>query len=207
MQIEKFVVGIISTNCYLVKNEESKEAVIIDPGACPDYLVKHIISEGLSVKAVLLTHGHFDHFMGIEDLLEHFQVPVYVHEDDQKLLNDIELNCSKRYTPGCVYKDAISVKDGDKLVLAGIEFDVIHTPGHTGGGVCYYVKERNVLFSGDTLFLNTIGRADLPTSDLAELLKAIKEKLLILPMDTIVYPGHGGETTIEHEKINNPYMK
>ena len=142
MKIEKFVTGIISTNCYLVRNEETKRAVIIDPAACPSYLMSHIKSEGLQVEAILLTHGHFDHIMGIDDFRKEFPVPVYVHEADQETLLDASLNQSMIYTNGYTFGGATSIRDGQTLDLAGYRFQVIHKPGHTPGGVCYYVEEE-----------------------------------------------------------------
>lgn len=207
MKVEKYAIGIISTNCYLVINKTSKEAIIIDPGACPDYLVKHIRSEGLTIKAVLLTHGHFDHILGLADLLKEFKVPVYAHEAEKVVLTDSRVNGSRSYTAGFEFHDAVYVKEGDILTLAGITFEVLHTPGHTCGGVCYYVREENVLFSGDTLFQASVGRTDMATGDTDTLLRSIREKLLVLPENTLVYPGHMGETTIAYEKRNNPYVQ
>lgn len=206
VKIEKFVIGIISTNCYLVINDDKKEAVVIDPGACPGYFADHIRSEGLTIKAVLLTHGHFDHILGLGKFLKEFDVPVYAHEAEKVLLTDGRVNGSRSYTAGYEFHNAVYVKDGDKLGLAGMEFEVLHTPGHTCGGVCYYVQKAGVLFSGDTLFQNSIGRTDMETGDTAALINSIREKLLVLPEDTVVYPGHMGETTIVHEKHNNPYI-
>jgi len=206
MKIEKFAVGIISTNCYLVVNEVAKEAVIIDPGGFPGYFTSHIKSEELIVKAVLLTHGHFDHILGLNDLLKEFPVPVYAHEAEEAVLSDCRVNGSRSYTAGYEFTDAVYVKDGEKLILAGMEFEVIYTPGHTCGGVCYYVRESGVLFCGDTLFQNSVGRTDMATGDTETLIMSIHNKLLPLPEDTVVYPGHMGETTIAHEKKYNPYL-
>ena len=206
MKIEKFVTGIISTNCYLVRDEETKRAVIIDPAACPSYLMSHIKSEGLQVEAILLTHGHFDHIMGIDDFRMEFPVPVYVHEADQETLLDASLNQSMIYTNGYTFGGATSIRDGQTLDLAGYRFQVIHTPGHTPGGVCYYVEEEKTLFSGDTLFQNSVGRTDFPNSSTSDLVRSVREKLLRLPEDVTVYPGHMGETTIGHEKIYNPFV-
>lgn len=206
MKVEKFVTGIISTNCYLVINEETKQAVIVDPAACPSYLVSHIKSEGLKVEAILLTHGHFDHIMGIDGFLNEFGVPVYVHEEDEECMKDPKLNQSSIYTAGYTFAEAQYLRDKQTLNLAGYEFEVIHTPGHTRGGCCYYVKSENVLFSGDTLFQNSIGRTDFINSSMADLVHSVKDKLFLLPDDTLVYPGHMGETKIGHEKKYNPYV-
>lgn len=206
MKIEKFVTGIISTNCYLAINEETKEAVVIDPAAYPAHLREYIKSEGIQITAILLTHGHFDHTMGIEDFLKEFDVPVYVHEEEEETMNSPQLNLSKSYTSGYTFSRAVYVKDGQVLTYAGYQFKVLHTPGHTSGGVCYYVEKEKVLFSGDTLFQNSVGRTDFPNSSMSDLVRGIQEKLMVLPEDVMVYPGHMGETTIGHEKKYNPFF-
>lgn len=206
MKVERFVTGIISTNCYLVSNEETKEAVVIDPAACPSYLMNHIKSEGLQLKAILLTHGHFDHIMGIDGFLAEFNMPVYVHAAEEALICDASLNESGTYGPGYTFTGATYLKATEVLHLAGIEFRVIYTPGHTSGGVCYYVEAEHTLFSGDTLFCASVGRTDFATSSMSALIRSIKEELLCLPEETIVYPGHMGATTIGDEKIHNPFI-
>ena len=206
MKVEKFVTGIISTNCYLVINEDTKQAVVIDPAACPSYLMSHIKSEELKVEAILLTHGHFDHIMGIDGFLSEFDVPVYVHEDDADAMEDPVLNQSSTYTSGYTFGKARYLRDRQTLELAGYTFQVIHTPGHTKGGCCYYVASEGVLFSGDTLFQNSVGRTDFVNSSTSDLVHSVREKLFLLPDDTMVYPGHMGETKIGHEKKYNPYV-
>lgn len=206
MKIEKFVIGIIGTNCYLAIREETKQAVIIDPAACPSYLVNHIKSEGLKVEAVLLTHGHFDHIMGIDEFRKVFPVPVYAHEKEKETLNDPSLNLSIHYTDGYTFQHAEYVKDEQILELAGFTFRVIHTPGHTPGGVCYYEGKEKVLFSGDTLFQNSVGRTDFPNSSMSDLVRSVREKLMCLPDEVKVYPGHMGETEIGYERNHNPFF-
>ena len=206
MKVEKFVTGIISTNCYLVINEDTKQAVVIDPAACPSYLMSHIKSEGLKIEAILLTHGHFDHIMGIDGFLSEFDVPVYVHEEDADAMEDPVLNQSSTYTSGYTFGKARYLRDRQTLELAGYTFQVIHTPGHTKGGCCYYVASEGVLFSGDTLFQNSVGRTDFVNSSTSDLVHSVREKWFLLPDDTMVYPGHMGETKIGHEKKYNPYV-
>ncbi|QDW75566.1 MBL fold metallo-hydrolase [Lachnospiraceae bacterium KGMB03038] len=206
MKIEKFVTGIISTNCYLVSNVETHQAVIVDPAAVPKALTEAVERDGLTVEAVLLTHGHFDHTMGLDALLKLWDVPVYVEEEDQEILTDPKLNLSSAYTAGFTFSDAQSVEDGQILSLAGFQFQVLHTPGHTRGGCCYYAASEQVLFSGDTLFQASVGRTDFPNSSTLDLLRSIREKLLPLPDETVVYPGHMGETTIGYERDHNPYL-
>jgi len=205
MKIETFVIGMVSTNCYLVINEETKETVVIDLGGSPDYFINHIKNEGLTVRAVLLTHGHFDHILGLPDFLKEFDVPVYAHQDELPLLADASLNLSASYTKGYTFTDVIAIQDEEVLQLAGMQFKAIHTAGHTNGGVCYYVEEEQVLFSGDTLFRASVGRSDFPTGDEAKLRCSVKEKLLTLPENVQVYSGHMEMTSIAYEKKHNPY--
>ena len=206
MKIEKVVTGIISTNCYLVSNVETHQAVIVDPAAVPKALTEAVERDGLTVEAVLLTHGHFDHTMGLDALLKLWDVPVYVEEEDQEILTGPKLNLSSAYTAGFTFSGAQSVEDGQILSLAGFQFQVLHTPGHTRGGCCYYAASEQVLFSGDTLFQASVGRTDFPNSSTLDLLRSIREKLLPLPDETVVYPGHMGETTIGYERDHNPYL-
>lgn len=207
MKIDRFVIGPVGTNCYIVRNEDTDECFVTDPAACPPELVGHIRREGLNVKAVLLTHGHFDHIMGLDDFLKEFPVPVYAFSEEKPLLESAELNSSlgmfgRPYT----FSGAEYVSDGQILHIAGFEIRVIHTPGHTAGGCCYYIPAENVLISGDTLFRASVGRTDLPTGSMGDLVRSVREKLFVLPEETKVYPGHMEETTIGYEKKYNPFV-
>ena len=206
MEITQFVIGMIGTNSYIVSREGTGECVLIDPAVYSEEMVSYIQRKGLHVQAILLTHGHFDHIMGIDGFLEVFPVPVYAHKEEALLLNDASSNASVSYGEAYTYSGAEYVEDGQKLYLAGILFEVLYTPGHTIGGCCYYVAEVDVVFSGDTLFANSVGRTDFPGSSSSSLISAIKDKLMTLPDDTRVYPGHMGETAIGHERKNNPFL-
>ena len=206
MKVERLLTGILSTNCYVAWNEQTKEAVIVDPAAYSKKLAEFLREEGLKPQAVLLTHGHFDHIMGLDALLEEYPVPVYVHGAEKGLIADPKTNLSLTYTNGYVFEDATYVTDGQKIAAAGVTFEVLFTPGHTSGGCCYYAETENMLFSGDTLFRCSVGRSDLPTGDETTLIRSIKEKLLVLPENTVVYPGHMAATTIQTEKTANPFL-
>lgn len=207
MKIEKIVTGIIGTNVYLVINEETKETVVIDPAYLPKTMKRLIAEQELKIKAILLTHGHFDHIMGIDQFeAEYGKLPVYVHEGDKETMVDPVLNQSSVYTNGYTYANAELIHEGQVLSIAGFDFKVIHTPGHTPGGACYYLEDEKVLFSGDTLFQRSVGRTDFVNSSTSDLIRGIKEKLFVLPDDVLVYPGHMGETKIGYEKEHNMYV-
>lgn len=206
MKINRFVIGPVGTNCYIVRNEESGECFLVDPADCPPELLRFIREEKLAVKAVLLTHGHFDHIMGLDGLLSEYPVPVYAHEDEKPILENADLNASSSmYGRGYTFSGAEYVSDGSRLEIAGMTAEVIATPGHTAGGCCYYFRKEKVLFSGDTLFCASVGRTDLPTGNGSRLIRSIREKLFILPDETRVFPGHMDETTIGYEKKYNPF--
>ena len=207
MKIGKFVLGPVWTNCYIVINEGNRECFVVDPATCPPEFVSYIKDAGLEVKAVLLTHGHFDHIMGLDGFLKEFSVPVYACEAEKELLESAQLNSSasmlgQPYT----FSGAEYVTNRQNLKIAGFEIQVIYTPGHTGGGCCYYIPAENVLFSGDTLFHGSIGRTDLPTGSMGQLVNSIRDRLFVLPDETKVYPGHMEETTIGYEKKYNPFI-
>lgn len=207
MKIEAMVLGDVRTNCYLLINEETKEALVVDPADRADVIVRKLIDEGLTLKAILLTHGHGDHILAVGDLKKQFGVKVYAAKEEEALLSDAAQNLSKAlFGIAVTVKPDILLEDGQEFEAAGIRLWMLHTPGHTPGGCCYYQEEEKVLFSGDTLFCGSIGRTDFPGGSLSELVRSVKEKLLVLPEDVKVYPGHEEMTTIGHEKRYNPYM-
>ena len=207
MKIQNFVLGMVGTNCYLVVNEEEKQCILIDPAVYSGEIAEQIRREGLDLRAILLTHGHFDHIMGIDGFRKEFpEIPVYAHREEEALLKDASMNASLEFGRQYTFSGAAYAEDGDVLDLAGMQFQVIHTPGHTIGGCCYYLQEEKVLFSGDTLFRESIGRTDLPTGNGGQLMRSIREKLFTLPEETAVYPGHMERTTIGDEKKYNPYF-
>lgn len=206
MKIEKFALSYLKTNCYLIVNEETKEIAIVDPATCPDYLLSHVRAQGYIPTAIYLTHAHFDHVMGIDDWVKEYHIPVYLHEDEKQILEDPSLNLSTMIGQNYSYNKVEVLKDQEHISIVGYDFRVIHTPGHTQGGCCYYCESEDVLFSGDTLFCQSVGRSDFPTGSMSTLVRSIREKLLCLPEDVMVYPGHEGTTCIADEKLHNPFI-
>ena len=207
MKVGKFVLGPVATNCYIGINEETKECFIVDPATCSPEFVSYIKNAGLTVKAVLLTHGHFDHIMGLDALLKEFSVPVYAHEAERDVLESEQLNSSASMLgQPYSFSGADYVTNRQELRIAGFEILVIYTPGHTIGGCCYYIEKEKTLFSGDTLFHGSVGRTDLPTGSMGQLVSSVRDRLFVLPDDTQVYPGHMEETTIGYEKRYNPFI-
>lgn len=207
MKVGKFVLGPVATNCYIGINEETKECFIVDPATCPPEFVSYIKNAGLTVKAVLLTHGHFDHIMCLDALLKEFSVPVYAHEAEREVLESEQLNSSASMLgQPYSFSGADYVTNRQELRIAGFEILVIYTPGHTIGGCCYYIEKEKALFSGDTLFHGSVGRTDLPTGSMGQLVSSVRDRLFVLPDDTQVYPGHMEETSIGYEKKYNPFI-
>ena len=199
-RIKTCVLGPVSTNCYLVYNDTTKEAVAVDPGDNGDYILNKCSELGIKLQAVLLTHGHFDHIGAALQIARAFTIPIYASETEDGMLADTSLNLTAHFTGHSLsfHADRL-VHDGDELELLGYKWKVIATPGHTAGSVCYYLPEEEVLLSGDTLFQDSYGRTDLPTGSSRALVDSVLRKLFILPGDTMVYPGHGEPTTIGYE--------
>ncbi|GAB7387680.1 MBL fold metallo-hydrolase [Bacillaceae bacterium] len=206
MKIETFVLGPLQTNAYLLTNEHTNESIVIDPGAHPQPLLA--AAKKTNVVAVLLTHAHFDHIAGLEELRQETGAPVYIHPSEQEWLGSAELNGSAWWAdltpPVKTAKAENLVHDGQTLTLAGFTIKVLHTPGHSPGGVSYLLG--NDVFSGDALFAGSIGRTDLPGGNYEQLIESIQEKLLELPDEVKVYPGHGPATSIGREKNYNPFI-
>ncbi|MDD5422130.1 MAG: MBL fold metallo-hydrolase [Candidatus Omnitrophota bacterium] len=199
--IQNFVVGPLETNCYLVADPATKEACLIDPGADPDILKKALDKNGFRLKFIINTHGHADHIAANDS----FDVPLYIHKLDKDFLADPVKNMSRAFLFNIVSRPAAKLlEDGDKLGLGGLTLEVIHTPGHTPGSIS--LKLEDVIFTGDALFQQSVGRTDFPYGDGRALIDSIKKRLLIYSDDTEIYPGHGGPSTIEAEKAGNPFI-
>lgn len=206
MRMCKLVVGSLATNCYIVSNENTKEAIIIDPGAQPERIMNKIKEEQFLVKAILLTHGHIDHIQAVNALKEEYGVDIYIGEQEADLVKDTQKNLSMMFGTPYVTKPDCLVKEGDILSIAGFTIKVLFTPGHTKGGVCYYFEPEEALFSGDTIFQASVGRSDFPTGSARTLSDSIKEKIFTLPDDVQIFPGHGDSTVVSYERHYNMFV-
>lgn len=207
MNVQVLELGAVMTNCYIVSQEKTKEAIIIDPADNANAIKKYLESEQLIVKGILLTHGHFDHIMAAKELALAYHIDIYASLAEEDLLNNPVLNCSIQFgNPYTIIADK-QLRDNEEFSMAGFSIKVLSTPGHTIGSVCYYFPEEKALFSGDTLFQESIGRTDLPTGDEKKIIESIQQKILPLANDIVVFPGHGGKTTIAYEKENNYFLR
>lgn len=206
MKIEKASVGILGTNFYVITDEETDISAAIDPGA--DYSELKPLLEEKNIKYILITHGHYDHVFGTAEAKRQTGAQVVIGEEDAEHLHDIDkCNSGMRFPVLQELTEAdITVKDGDEIAVGNIKIKVLSTPGHSLGSVCYVLPDERVIFSGDTLFFNSIGRTDFPTSAPKEMIKSLK-KLASLDGDYDVYPGHGPATTLEYERNNNYYLR
>lgn len=203
-RIKTCVLGPLSTNCYILFRQGGKECVVVDPADNEEYIANCCRELGVMPAAVVLTHGHFDHIMAVNDLKRIFRTKVYGGQKETELLGSATVNLSWQSLGRAVSVSMDeTLEDGQEFQLLGMKWKALETPGHTVGSMCYYIEEEGILLSGDTLFCESYGRTDLPTGSQA-IVDSIRNKLLVLPEDTMVYPGHGEPTTIGHEKMYNP---
>lgn len=205
-EVLRYIVGPVCTNCYLLVNHKTGELLVVDPGDQAQLIEKQIEKTGAKPVAILLTHGHFDHAGVAEALADKYQISIYAHEAEKETLEDPGLNLCGMIGEHKVYHADIFVKDEEVLNLAGFSIRVFFTPGHTIGGCCYYIADEKILFSGDTLFQESVGRTDFPRGSASDLIRAIREKLMPLPDDVTVYTGHDESTLIGYERMHNPYL-
>ncbi len=206
MNIKRITTNKIEENCY-VYYDQTNEAVVIDPGNEGDEVFNFLEEEKLNLKYILLTHGHYDHTNGVKSLKEKTGVKVISHKDEKPVLNDPNINYSVMQGEKISFDADIYIDNGYIIEFGNTKLEAIHTPGHTPGGVCYYDKMNKVIFTGDNLFRNTIGRTDLPLGVSEDLPKYLKERVLVLPDETVAHCGHGLKTTVGFEKTNNPHLR
>lgn len=203
MILRRLVVGSIASNCYIVGSESNRQGMIIDPGAQGRSILSNVRELGLDIIYIVLTHGHIDHIGALKEVKEGTGAEVAIHAGDARFLRRLSFSTiyNRSFPPGV---DRL-LNDGDSLDVGDLHFVVLHTPGHSPEGIC--LLGHGVLFSGDTLFRGGIGRADFPSANHSQLMDSIYTKLMVLPDDTIVYPGHGYETTIGIERRTNPFIR
>ena len=206
MKYEHIIVGAIETNCYIVYDDETKECAVIDPGAEVEKIIRIIHQKELKPIMIINTHGHVDHVGANKDLLDEYSVPLLIHSADNPMLDqagqtELSFFLGAKNSPPA---DKFLV-EGEKVEIGSVQLEIIHTPGHSPGSVS--LLGEGILFSGDTLFWGGVGRTDLPGGSWNELVRSIKEKILTLPKDTLVLPGHGPKTTVDQEERQNPFIQ
>lgn len=202
-------VGMLRCNCSIFGDEATREAIVIDPGDDVDQITAVLEKHALKVKAIIITHAHFDHVLGARKLRALSGAPVYMNEKDREMLDGLEIQAQWLGWDGPVEKTEVDENAADGLVLnlGETPFQVMHTPGHTQGSSSVYIAPARKLVAGDTLFRDSIGRTDLPGGNSRQILLSIKDKLLELPDETVVIPGHGPNTTIGRERERNPFLR
>ncbi|QEK12074.1 MBL fold metallo-hydrolase [Crassaminicella thermophila] len=205
MILERIPAGIYAVNCFVLACKDTKKACVIDPGGDAEEILNYIKKNDLDLAFILLTHAHGDHIGGIPKIKEKIDIPVLVHEDDGYMLSDGNKNLSNLMSgPNVEIVADRLLKDGESIELGNLKLQIIHTPGHTRGSIC--IKVDNILFTGDTLFANSIGRTDLEGGSFEKIIDSIKRKLLVMDDNIKVLPGHGPMSTIGIERLNNPFI-
>jgi hydroxyacylglutathione hydrolase len=207
MILETFPVGILRCNCIILGDETTREAIVVDPGEDVPEILTRLAKHKLTLKQIIITHGHIDHVGGAVKLKRVTGAPIFLNQYDlpQLAMMEVQAGWLGVETPEVAPPDA-SADEGAKLGLPNITGEVLHTPGHTEGSICLYFAPQQLLIAGDTLFAGSIGRTDLPGGDGRKILRSIRERLLTLPDPVIVIPGHGNKTTIAEEKATNPFL-
>jgi hydroxyacylglutathione hydrolase len=210
MIIDRLILGAYETNCYVLRSSDTaKDGLVVDPGLEADPLIDFLKDRELNPVAVVLTHGHVDHIAGLAAVRQMYpDTKLYIHKLDAKMLAEPYANLSAMHgMPFTTEPEDVALEEPDIIEQAGIKLRVLHTPGHTPGGICLYAEDDGVAFVGDTLFAGSIGRTDFPGGSMSKLLTSVKEKLFTLPDQTKAYPGHGPPTTIAQEEAHNPFFQ
>ena len=205
MLVDTLTVGPVMTNCYIIACEETKKAAVIDPGGDAKRILDAVKRMGVEVVYVLNTHGHFDHTLANDPIVTATGAPLAIHEADAPMLAQGG-GAAWFGMRGSSSKASLYLHEGDVLKVGNLQLQVLHVPGHSLGGVAFYIASEGVVFSGDALFNMGIGRTDLPGGDYDQLIASIQTKLFALPGETVVYSGHGPATTIDREKMGNPFL-
>ena len=206
LELQNCIVGSVYTNCYFLKNKETGELLIVDPGDAADMIERKVSEMQGKPVGILLTHGHFDHIMAADEVRKKYNIPIYASEKEEMTLLNPKVNLSVIGHGRCTLDADVYLKDLQVVELAGFSVQMIETPGHTVGSCCYYLKEEGVLFSGDTVFQGSVGRTDFPEGSTAAIVRSLHRLLDTLPDETEVYPGHDASTTIGYEKRYNPFV-
>jgi hydroxyacylglutathione hydrolase len=208
MILETFPVGMLRCNCTILGDEATSEAMVIDPGENVPEILTRLAAHRLTLKQIVVTHAHIDHVGGAVLLKRATGAPILLNQHDLPLLSMMEMQAGwLGVKPPEVVPPDLSADDGLKIGLPSLAGEVLHTPGHTEGSICLYFAPEKLLFAGDTLFAGSIGRTDLPSGDSRKIIRSIHERLLVLPDDAIVIPGHGDNTTIGEERATNPFLQ
>ena len=205
LEIKCLTVSSCYTNCYVCCNKDTKEGFIVDPGDDFVKITNYINSMDMKVVAIILTHGHFDHIGAVDEIRNRYGIKVYAAAAEKETLENPDINLSSQFGSGYTVKADEFLNDGQEIELLGEKVRCLLTPGHTKGGMCYYFTGSGILFSGDTLFQQSVGRTDFPGGSMGEIVRSIREKLFVLPDYVRVYTGHGMMTNIKDEKMLNPF--
>lgn len=206
LDLQKCVLGMVYTNCYFLKNKETGELLLVDPADAPDRIVAKIEEMMAKPVGILLTHGHYDHILAVDEIKERYGIKIYACSQEQEMLREPSMNMSGFGGHSCSIKPDVLLNDLEVFTAAGFSIQMLHTPGHTPGSCCYYIEEEGVLFSGDTLFYGSVGRTDFPGGSTAQIIRSLHKLVDNLPEETEVYPGHDASTTIGYEKRYNPFV-
>lgn len=206
LKMQKCILGMVATNCYFLMNEETKELLLVDPAGEPERIFRKVEEMEGNPVGILLTHGHYDHILAVDDVKEKYGAKVYACSKEKRMLADPMMNLTAYQGKSTSITPDVMLEDLDVFQAAGFSIQMLHTPGHTEGSCCYYLKEEGILLSGDTLFYGSVGRTDLPTGSTAAIVGSLHKLVDHLPEETEVFPGHDASTTIGYEKRYNPFV-